>query len=167
MTAEEFNVDEVQIGRILHFVTYNRDRPQCRPAIVVEDWPNQGKPGYANMIVFPDGSNDGKYGVDDHKHGYSQRTGEPRIGGPSNVARANTDIANVPLLTRWETSVLPNHAVKAVRSWHWPRECSKLHAAMEPFKSEDGIIHHNHEESVNDPHNCPACQRQVRVEKES
>lgn len=144
-------LDDVQIGRILHFVIPSG---KCRPAIVVEDWPEAGKPGYCNLVVFPDGSNDGKYGVDDHTHQYVM--GEPMIGGKS--MRSATDKANLPLMTGWETSVLPNHAVRAVRTWHWPRECKNLHKPAVPFvDDEKRVNHHNHAEGMKDYHNCIGC----------
>ena len=151
---EEINVDEAQIGRVLHFVIDKSGRPQCRPALVVEDWPSQGKPGYVNLVVFPDGSNDGKWGIDNHAH---------QLGKTEEGASVVTLGTNVPLLTRWETSVLPNHAVRAVRSWHWPRECIRLEQPMEPYKPEhENPIPHNHAVSVVDTHNCYACSRQTQ-----
>lgn len=159
---QQESLDEVQIGRVLHFVTEHYGKPQCRPALVVEDWPNQGKPGYVNIVVFPDGTNDGKYGTDEHDHpippsiAYDNQLGN-RIGK-----------ANVSLMTRWETSVMPNHAVRAVRSWHWPRECVRLRLPMEPLNLPDeGLIHHNHEANVVDIANCYACSRQAKTTAEA
>lgn len=155
MTQQELNTDEAQIGRILHFVIDKGDRPQCRPAIVIHDWPDQGKPGYVNLAVFPDGSNDDKYGIDDHKHKLKSDISLP-IG-------EDTSQANVPLMIRWETSCMPNHAVRVVRSWHWPRECGGLGDPPEPVKGEHNVLYyHNHTADVKDPHNCPACIQQKR-----
>lgn len=161
MTNEDFNVDEAQIGRVLHFVIDKAGQPQCRPAFVVHDWPSQGKPGYVNLVVFPDGTNDGKYGTDQHDHSYSYTEGEMVIGGQSNMRSGRVGGANSSLLTRWETSVFPNHGTKAVRSWHWPRECARLQEPMAPYKAQDGLQHHNHADGVVDVHNCYACSRQA------
>lgn len=48
-------------GRIVHFVT---EWGEHRPAIVVKVWRDlQGSPpGYSNLQVFSDGSNDGDWG---------------------------------------------------------------------------------------------------------
>lgn len=149
MNENQDMVDEVQIGRVLHFVIEKGQVVQCRPALVVEDWPNQGKPGYCNLVVFPDGTNDGAYGTDQHMH---------------NHGIAKTDGANTSLLVRWETSVLPNHAVRSVRSWHWPRECVHLSQPPEPFVNEaKERFHHNHATGVVDIHNCIACNYASKV----
>lgn len=162
MNENQDTLDEIQVGRVLHFVIPSG---RCRPAIVVEDWQNNGQPGLCNLVVFPDGSNDGKYGADDHTHQYD--SGEPRIGGKS--FRSATDKANLPLLTGWETSVHPNHAVRAVRTWHWGRECSKLHQPSAPFIHEETkeIYHHNHVDGMIDPHNCQGCIAEARYIKEN
>jgi hypothetical protein len=151
---QQENVDEVQIGRVLHFVIFKRGRSQCRPALVVEDWPDQGRPGYCNLVVFPDGTNDGLYGTDIHRH---------HLGIDKNPAF--TGIANNSLLVHWETSVLPNHAVKAVGTWHWPRGCSNLVLPAEPFTHPDTkeVAHHNHAESYTDIRNCIACRYASRL----
>jgi hypothetical protein len=140
---QDINMDEAQVGRILHFViSDSQGRSQCRPAIVVNDWPAQGKPGYVNIVVFTDGSNDGKYGTDDHVHNGLNKA----------------DPANLTLSNRWETSVLPNHAVRAIRSWHWPRECKALAQPASPFvNSAKERYHHNHADGMVDTHNCSAC----------
>lgn len=119
---ENIQVDEAQIGRILHYVIDKGYKLQCRPAIVVEDWPDQGKPGYVNLQLFLDGTNDASY-----------KTG-------------------------WETSVLPNHAVRANRTWHWPRECPGLGNPPPAYTSGSDIkYHHNHTDAVIDVANCVAC----------
>lgn len=158
---EDFNVDEAQVGRVLHFVVDNGHGLRCRPALVVEDWPEQGKPGYVNLIVFPDGSNDGDYGKDKHDHPYTYQSGEIILGGPSNSVRTRTGPVDSPARTIWETSVNPNHAVRAFRTWHWPRECKTMENPASPFQSNDiGRIHHNHAAGFVDPHNCIACHSQ-------
>lgn len=158
---ENFDLDEIQISRIVHFVIPSG---KCRPAIVTEDWKESGKPGYVNLVVFPDGSNDGKYGVDDHTHQYA--VGPHIIGGKQ--PRESTDKANLPLLTGWETSVLPNHAVRAVRSWHWGRECNKLHQPPAPFIDDNKqVFHHNHGDGIVDIHNCSGCIAQAKYIKEN
>lgn len=121
---EEFNVDEAQIGRVLHFVVPDTNGTKCRPAIVVEDWPKSGRPGYVNLQVLTDGKNDGK----------------------DNVV--------------WETSVLPNHAARAMRSWHWPRECGKLESPPPAYVKDGTVWHHNHMAGLLDIHNCSACKLQ-------
>lgn len=153
MTNENNGLDlNASVGRVLHFVIENRHGIRCRPAVVVEDWPESGKPGYVNLQVFTDGSNDGHYGLDDHEHGMSI--------GP------RTEKANETLSTRWETSVLPNHAVKAVRSWHWPRLCSGLEQPPEPYVDGSNTrYHHNHKAEMADEHNCLACSAIKRDEK--
>lgn len=157
---QELNMDEAQIGRVLHFVLEGyQGRPQCRPALVVEDWPSQGKPGYVNLCVFPDGTNDGKYGTDDHDHGVpSHHEGQ---------SPERSHKANLSMMTHWETSVLPNHAVKAVRTWHWPRECRNLQNPAEPYvNSAKERYQHNHAEGVVDVHNCTACKMEERAIKQ-
>lgn len=158
------SLDEIQISRIVHFVIPSG---KCRPAIVTEDWKESGKPGYVNLVVFPDGSNDGKYGVDDHTHRMDNRDPSLPKEESMNVGW-RTGIANLPLLTGWETSVLPNHAVRAVRTWHWGRECNKLHTPPEPFVDDEKIVyHHNHVDGIVDPHNCQGCIAQARYVKEN
>lgn len=152
------NVDQAQVARNLHFVIDNGHGLKCRPAMVVEDWPDSGRTGYVNLVVFPDGTNDGKYGTDDHGH----RVGPFRSSEEGNRITADfpdkTDRANVPLLTRWETSVLPNHAVRAHRTWHWPRECQHMNAPEASYVDKSGQKnHHNHAEGFIDTHNCYAC----------
>lgn len=107
--TQEFS-DELLIARVLHYVIQVRGKLKCRAAIVVEDWGGGEK---VNLVVFPDGSNDEKYGIDDHSH---------RVDGTV----FPTGPANVPLLNRWETSISPDHNKKTVGTWHWPRECSRL-----------------------------------------
>lgn len=156
------SLDEIQISRIVHFVIPSG---KCRPAIVTEDWKESGKPGYCNLVVFPDGSNDGKYGVDDHTHQYVIEE-DITSGKP---VWDSTKKANLPLLTGWETSVHPNHAVRAVRTWHWGRECNKLHKPSDPFIHEDTkeIYHHNHADGMVDPHNCQGCIVQAKYIREN
>lgn len=146
MNDQEFNVDEAQVGRILHFVTREGN---CRPALVVNDWPGAGRPGYVNLVVFPDGSNDRDrdYGIDKHVHKLEEDK--------------RTDIANMPLLTRWETSVHPNHAVRAVGFWHWPRECKNLQDAAPPYIDKAGVkTFHTHAAGIVDARNCYACRHE-------
>lgn len=50
----EEDLDEAQVGRILHFVTEIDSIIQCRPAIVISTLPNQGKPGCINLSVWLD-----------------------------------------------------------------------------------------------------------------
>lgn len=142
---EELNVDVATVGRILHLVITSG---RCRPATVVEAFEySQNKPGAVNLVVLLDGSNDGLIGVDQHTHSSAE------LLNPTNGA-------NVPLLTRWETSVLPNHAVRAVRSWHWPRECANLAHPLAPFTSkEKEVFYHNHIEGIEDIQRCYACLR--------
>lgn len=154
---EELNVDEVQVSRSLHFVVHTHGQNRCRPAVVVEAWHDQGKPGYCNLVVFTDGTNDGQYGTDEHKHFFGQQDSDT----PVKVYGLDTSKANLSLLTRWETSVMPNHAVRAVRSWHWPRECKGLELPAAPYTNlAKEVFHHNHGDSVKDPHNCYACRLQ-------
>lgn len=160
MNENQDTLDEIQTGRIVHFVI---PLGKCRPAIVTEDWKESGKPGYCNLVVFPDGSNDGKYGIDDHIHRFTN-TPVPIEGLPTE----RTDRANLPLLTGWETSVHPNHAIRAVRTWHWGRECNKLRKPQAPFIDDDKqISHHNHEEGFKDLHNCSGCITEVRYAKDN
>lgn len=51
-------MDRAQVGRILHYVLDNGVGLHCRPALVVEDFPSSKKPGYVNLKVSLDGSND-------------------------------------------------------------------------------------------------------------
>lgn len=136
MNQTEQDPDVAQIGRVLHFVIDKGHKLQCRPALVVEDWPEQGKPGYVNLVVFVDGSND-----------------KPTAQRPNNTAEMwelNP--------TLWETSVMPNHAVRAHRSWHWPKECSHLDEPLAPYIGVDRKrYHHNHRGDVVDLHNCYGC----------
>lgn len=126
---EELLNNNAERGRILHFVLDKGYSLQCRPAMVVEDWPESGRPGYVNLVVFIDGSNDNRnYEAD----------------------------GRMPLV--WQTSVLPNHAVKVYRTWHWPRECKSLHPAAEPFTvTNKGRFHHTHQGGIRDVPNCYAC----------
>lgn len=121
MTFQEQNVDEAQIGRVLHYILENG---KCRPALVLEDW---GGTGTVNLIVFPDGSNDGKEAIDNHQHNY-EAPGllAPTIGGPHVPNTARSGPANAPLVGIWKTSVKPEHKVKKSGSWHWPRECAGM-----------------------------------------
>lgn len=160
MNENQDALDDIQISRVVHFVIPSG---KCRPAIVVEDWPGSGKPGYVNLVVFPDGSNDGKYGADDHTHQYAEQV---LIGGKS--LNNSTDRANLPLLVGWETSVLPNHAVRAIRTWHWGRECSKLHKPQSSFVDDNKEVwHHNHVDGFIDIHNCVGCIAQAKYTKEN
>ena len=152
MNEQEVNVDDAQIGRVVHFVIEKSGGPQCRPAFVVHDWPDQGKAGYVNLVVFPDGTNDGEYGTDRHNH---------KLTGPAQIDQQKISNAGGPVLVKWETSVNPNHAVRAVRSWHWGRECPRLQQPAEPFTDQNGVIaHHNHVTGIVDPNNCWACSRE-------
>lgn len=169
MNENQDSVDNAEIGRILHFVLDKYPNPnKCRPAIVVEDWPGNGRTGLVNIAVFTDGSNDGKYGVDDHTH---QIPGLFRIEDATIVEKLpyKTDKANLPLMVGWETSVLPNHAVKAVRTWHWPRECKSLHEPMEVFIEEytKERYYHNHGNDMTDIHNCVGCIAKAKFIKEN
>ena len=54
------------MGRIVHYVLDGtsakpESRGRVRPAIIVNDWPEMQAlyPGYANLQVFTDGTNDG------------------------------------------------------------------------------------------------------------
>ena len=157
MNENNDNLDDIQVGRIVHLVIPSG---RCRPAIVTENWKESGKPGYVNLVVFPDGSNDGKYGVDEHTHQIKSDISLPIEG--------KTSIANLPLLTGWETSVHPNHTVRAVRTWHWGRECGKLHQPPAPYITEEKeIYHHNHVDGMRDPHNCSGCIAEARYIKEN
>lgn len=158
MNENQDTLEEIQVGRIVHFVIPSG---KCRPGLVVEAWENSGKPGYCNLVVFPDGSNDSKYGIDDHTH--------RMLNVPITVDySARTGSANLSLLSRWETSVLPNHAVRAVRTWHWGRECNKLRQPSTPFIDEnEEIHHHNHADGMTDPHNCQGCRAQARYIKDN
>lgn len=135
----ELNNDEITIARTVHFVIEQHGRLRCRPAVVVEDWPESGRPGYVNIQVFTDNTNDMPYGA---ANGYSG--------------------------IQWETSVLPNHAFRAHRSWHWPRECQEMQNPMEPPVDDDDKIrwHHNHGSGMRDPHNCHACRLLETMSKE-
>lgn len=64
----------------------------------------------------------------------------------------------------WETSVLPNQAVRAIRTWHWPRLCKKLQNPAPPYKPspQEKAVHHAHQAGMLDVHNCYAC----RLEQE-
>lgn len=161
MSNEEFGVDEAQIGRVLHFVIERAGGVQCRPAFVVHDNPGAGQSGNINLAVFPDGSNDGKYGIDDHSHALN------RIANVDGEIVDRTNMPNVNLSARWETSVHPNHAVKAYQTWHWPRECVKLDQAAEPFLDpiENRQIHHSHASGTTDHRSCYACQREASYQK--
>lgn len=147
--------EEILVGRTLHYVVDIEGSPRCRAAIVVEDWDNSR----VNLVVFPDGSNDGKYGIDNHEHRYSFSSGEPVFGGPSNVHSTTTGPANIPLMVRWEQNVMPNHAHRAVGSWHWPRECYRLEQPAAPFIDPDTKqkYFHTHGSGFRDENNCPAC----------
>lgn len=164
MNENQDSVDNAEIVRLLHFVLDKYPYPnKCRPAMVVEDWPGKGPSGLVNLVVFTDGTNDGKYGQDDHTHQY---TSQIIAGG---TLRSSTDRANLPLLIGWETSVLPNHSVKAVRSWHWPRECKSLHEPMEVFIEEftKERYYHNHADGMTDIHNCVGCIARAKFVKEN
>lgn len=52
-------MDGLTEGRIVHFVLATGEH---RPAIVVRNWNIESKPGYVNLLVFADGSNDGEWG---------------------------------------------------------------------------------------------------------
>ena len=51
-------MDGLTEGRVVHFVTQAGDH---RPAVVVRVWAT-GRPGYINLQVLTDGSNDGEWG---------------------------------------------------------------------------------------------------------
>lgn len=155
MNENQDSVDNAEIVRLLHFVLDKYPYPnKCRPAMVVEDWPGRWPSGLVNLVVFPDGTNDGPYGVDDHRHYHNNE---------------HTDRANTSLLIRWETSVLPNHSIKAVRSWHWPRECKNLHEPAEVFIDEftKERYYHNHADGLEDLHNCVGCIAKAKFVKEN
>ena len=54
-------MDGLTEGRVVHFVT---ERGDHRPAMVVKVWRDlqDRYPGYSNLQVFADGSNDGEWG---------------------------------------------------------------------------------------------------------
>lgn len=145
------NVDEAVVARVLHFVL-DVYKPVCRPAIVVNDWPGVGRTGFVNLVVFPDGSNDGVTG---HTHDL-----------PDLVGGGHTRISEFIYTPIWVTSVLPNHAVRAVRSWHWPRECKALIEPAPPYFHEFSkkYFYHTHAADMTDEHNCYACSVQRTTE---
>lgn len=53
------NENTVTVGRIVHYTDPALARGECRPAIVVRVW---GDNGVCNLTVFPDWSNEGKEG---------------------------------------------------------------------------------------------------------
>lgn len=129
MNEEITNVDQAQVSRNLHYVLDNGVSTRCRPAMVVENWPGSSPPGLVNLVVFPDGSNDGR--------GFLS--------------------ASQFILPIWKTSVPPNHAIKANRTWHWPRECDHMQEPAPPYVDRSGKTnHHNHISDVEDS-NCYAC----------
>jgi hypothetical protein len=127
---------ELSPGRIVHYVV-NRGRSEgsCRPAIVVNTFakPGQkstyGQGDMANMVVFADGSNDGKF---------SSRS----------TFKAGVETVEEGLLTVWQTSVHAQHAARVPGMWHWPRECEDM---VDPEKG------HNHPPGFLDAANCPQC----------
>lgn len=141
MTQENTSLETPTVGRVLHFVVENsRGEVKCRPATVTEDW---GGKMVVNLCVYPDGSNDGQYGTDDHRHYHSNE---------------HTESANVPLMTRWEPSVPGNNEIKQVRTWHWPRLCRNLLEAETPYIDLSGRrLYHSHPEGLEDLFNCTAC----------
>lgn len=151
MTTEREPHDKAEISRSLHFVIQTPNNGlRCRPGIVVEDFPELRQPGLVDMVVFPDGAMDGKYGVDNHRH--STDDNMPDAG--------NTTRANYPLTGRLETAVRPNHSCRAVGSWHWPRECSALQDPINPYTDETGVIY-NHVHGLGIAGDfCPACRRE-------
>ena len=166
MNENQDSVDNAEIVRLLHFVLDKYPYPnKCRPAMVVEDWPGKGPSGLVNLIVFPDGTNDGAYGTDKHYHQYQRY--DPQVN--ADIYQAPTYEANTSLLVRWETSVLPNHSVRAVRSWHWPRECKSLHEPMEVFIEEftKERYYHNHADGLEDIHNCVGCIAKAKFIKDN
>ena len=157
----------IGVGRIVHFVierSYAEDprifeAPDvfCRPGIVVRSWAMQhGVDGAVNMVVFLDGSNDGVLAKDSHTH---------FLGGDA----AATLAPNISLLSRWQTSVPPNHAVKTPGQWHWPRECARMswaESAMHvyPGQEKPTKIYHLHVRGLTDPDHCMACKVSIPQE---
>lgn len=168
MVTEAEIEEEVSIGvgRIVHFVierSYAEDprifeAPDvfCRPGIVVRSWAMQhGVDGAVNMIVLLDGSNDGVLAKDSHVH---EVTSIGKSHPPAGF-----------LMTRWQTSVPPNHAVKTPGQWHWPRECARMswaESAMHvyPGQEKPTKIYHLHVKGLTDPDHCMACKVSIPQE---
>lgn len=150
MTNEREPHDKAEIARILHFVIDTPSGIKCRPGIVVEDHPELRQPGLIDLVVWPDGGMDGRYGVDDHRHG-----SDDNMPDASKTTRANYAIAG-----RLETAVRPNHACRGVGSWHWPRECKTLQDPINPYIDSVGQkYHHVHGLGLSGDY-CAACRRE-------
>lgn len=109
---EELDLDQAQVGRILHFVIDKGNYLKCSPAIVVEELPVVG-----SVLLQVFSRDEISYHIDSS----------------------------------------PNHDVKVFHSWHWPRECAKLHTAAKPYVGLKQKYHHTHEQNVIDTNNCYAC----------
>lgn len=148
--TEHKPADKAEVSRILHYVIENSQGIRCRPAIVVENYPELHQPGLVDVMVFPDGGMDGRYGVDDHRHGSDDNMPEA-----SKTTRANYNIGG-----RLEQGVRPNHFCRAVGSWHWPRECHAIPDPINPYIDSTGLkVNHNHGLGISDAA-CKACQRE-------
>lgn len=150
MTNEREPHDKAEISRSLHFVIDTPNGIKCRPGTVVEDYPEVRQPGLVDLAVFTDGPMDGKYGIDDHRHGSDDNM--PEAG--------NTTRVNYTLAARLETAVRPNHACRAVGSWHWPRECRALQDPINPYIDGTGLkYYHVHGLGIAGDF-CAACRRE-------
>lgn len=143
--------DKAEVSRILHFVIETPSLGiRCRPAIVVEDYPELRQPGLVDISVFTDGAADGPYGIDNHRHGSDDNM--PEAG--------NTTRVNYSLASRLEVAIRPNHSCRAVGSWHWPRECRVLQDPINPYIDTTGVkVHHVHGLGLAGDF-CPACRRE-------
>jgi len=81
-------------GRIVHFVLPDgvRNAGEHRAALIVKIWPTMKESGTVNMLVFLDGGNDTKSGL------------EAPLGS-----------------VQWQTSVRYSEG-KEGRTWHWPEK---------------------------------------------
>lgn len=146
MTNSRTPDDKAEVSRSLHFVIENIQGIRCRPGIVVEDYPELRQPGLVDLAVFTDGANDGKYGTDDHLH--------------SVEVDASTGRVNHILPTRLEVAVKPNHACRAVGSWHWPRECHSLQDPINPYVDSTNVKWHHSHGLGHAGDFCAACRRE-------
>lgn len=136
----EVTMPDAEISRILHFVIDKNPNPRCRPGIVVEDHLPNNPLALVNLVVFLDGSNDSPWGIDKHRHDN------------------NAPSANLINCTHWEPSITPNHLVRVVGTWHWPRECGSLVNPAEPFTDDERRrVFHMHVEGIRDLNHCTAC----------